>query len=173
MAELVGAPISTAADEWYPAFGVDGSLYFASTRPGGLSRGLPGMGTSDIYRARRRADGGFDAPVNLGPPINSEYGSGDMTLAPDESYLVMSVRRPDGLGRGDLHVSFRRSDGTWGELINLGDRLNTEHHEWCPMVTPDGKYLFFSRWLGETWATATGGDVYWVDARILDEFRRP
>jgi hypothetical protein len=39
------------------------------------------------------------------------------------------------------------------------------------MVTPDGNYLFFSRWLGETWATATAGNVYWVDVRILDQFR--
>ena len=54
---------------------------------------------------------------------------------------------------------------------DLGDKINTEHHEWCPMVTPDGNYLFFSRWLGETWETATGGDVYWVDVRILDQFR--
>jgi hypothetical protein len=96
---------------------------------------------------------------------------GDMSLAPDGSYMVMSLRRPGNLGRGDLHVSFRQSDGTWGQPVTLGDTVNTAHHEWCPMVTPDGKYLFFSRWLGETWETATGGDVYWVDAKILDEIR--
>ena len=39
------------------------------------------------------------------------------------------------------------------------------------MATPDGKYLFFSRRWGATWETTTAGEVYWVDARILDQFR--
>lgn len=39
------------------------------------------------------------------------------------------------------------------------------------MVTPDGKYLFFSRLHGGSWENATGGDVLWVDASILDQFR--
>jgi hypothetical protein len=40
------------------------------------------------------------------------------------------------------------------------------------MVTPDGRYLFFSRRRGATWKDATAGDVYWVDAKILNQFRR-
>lgn len=160
LAELVGPPISTEANELYPVLGSDGSLYFNSDR----------SGKDAIYRAQRRPGGGFDAPVKLGPTINSE-DPGDMCLAPDESYLVMSARRLGSREWGDLHVSFRQVDGSWGELVSLGDKFNTKHHEWCPMVTPDGKYLFFSRWFGDTWATATDGEVYWVDARILDQFR--
>jgi hypothetical protein len=33
------------------------------------------------------------------------------------------------------------------------------------MITPDGRFFFFSR------RTAEGGDVYWMHARVLDEFR--
>jgi hypothetical protein len=40
------------------------------------------------------------------------------------------------------------------------------------MVTPDGKYLFFSRRHGASWSAATAGDVYWVDVKILEQFRR-
>ena len=39
------------------------------------------------------------------------------------------------------------------------------------MVTPDGRYLFFSRLYGGSWENATGGDVLWIDARFLDKFR--
>jgi hypothetical protein len=163
-AELVPPPISTKADELYPIVGNDGSLYFNSDRPGRL-------GESDIFRAARRPDGSFDTPVNIGGPINSEHGSGDMCLAPDESYLIMTPKLPGGRGRGDLHVSFRQPDGSWGELRNLGDRVNTAAHEWCPMVTPDGKYLFFSRWFGTKWGDGGDGEVYWVDIRVLDQFR--
>jgi hypothetical protein len=39
----------------------------------------------------------------------------------------------------------KHADGTWGSprelllLIKLDDTMNTLAHEWCPMVTPDGK----------------------------------
>jgi hypothetical protein len=57
--------------------------------------------------------------------------------------------------------------------VHLGRTLNTaEHTEFCPMVTPDGRYLFFSRRRGNSWSAATAGDVRWVDARILEQFRR-
>jgi hypothetical protein len=170
-AKLIGPPISTAANELYPVFGADGSLYFNSDRAGGLSRSLPDMFPSDLYRPPRLPDGSFGQPVNIGPPVNSDYGTGDLSLAPDESYMVMPLRHLGSLGRGDLYVSFRHPDGAWGQPVSLGDQINTEHHEWCPMVTPDGKYLFFSRWMNETWETATAGNVYWVDVRILDQVR--
>ena len=31
--------------------------------------------------------------------------------------------------------------------------------------------LVFSRRWGATWETTTAGDLYWVDARVLDQFR--
>jgi hypothetical protein len=161
MAELVGPPISTAANELYPVLGADGSLYFNSDRDG----------KECIYRALRRPDGGFAPPQKVELAIKGDKGAGDMCLAPDGSYLIMTPNLPGGRGRGDLHVSFRQPDGKWGELINLGDGVNTAAHEWCPMVTPDGKYLFFSRWFGTKWGDGGDGEVYWVDIRILDQFR--
>jgi hypothetical protein len=45
-----------------------------------------------------------------------------------------------------------------GEPVHLGRTLNTaEHTEFCPMVTPDGRYLFFSRRRGNSWSAATAG----------------
>ena len=85
--------------------------------------------------------------------------------------MILSSRRPPSVGNGDLFVSFRLDDGSWGKPIHLGDVINTDAHEFCPMVTPDGKYLFFSRLHGASWETATGGNVYWVDLDILDQFR--
>ena len=77
-------------------------------------------------------------------------------------------------GRGDLPVSFRRADVSWSDLIRLDDTINTSDHEWCPMVTPDGKYISFSRRRGPAgppWAASSIGDVYWMDARVLERYR--
>jgi len=162
-AELVGPPVSTAANEYYPALDADGSLYFESDR----------NGASRLYKARRRADGGFDAPAPFGPPTVG-LDAGDTALAPDQSYLIMTPSPHGSRGHGDLHVSFRRADGSWSDLIRLDDTINTSDHEWCPMVTPDGKYVFFSRLRGPAgppWAATTIADVYWMDARVLEKFR--
>lgn len=80
---------------------------------------------------------------------------------------MFSSRRLPSRGNGDLFVSWRRDDGSWSEPVSLGDAVNTEAHEFCPMMTPDGRYLAFSRLYGGSWASATGGDVFLVDARVL------
>jgi hypothetical protein len=162
-AEVVPPPISTADSEVYPVIVADGSLYFTSTRPGGPGR-------SNLYRAQRLQDGSFDEPVLLGAPLNSEHGTGDTFVAPDESYMILTSNRPGGRGGGDLYVSFRLQDGGWSEPVPLGDTVNTDQIEYCPMVTPDGRFLFFSRRRG-SWDDVVSGDVYWVDARIVDRFR--
>jgi hypothetical protein len=162
-AEVLPSPISTPASEVYPVVVADGSLYFTSRRPGG-------PGENNLYRAQRLPDGGFAEPVLVPAPINGEYGVGDTYVAPDESYMVLTSRRPGGFGSGDLYVSFRQPDGGWTEPANLGETINTDQIDYCPMVTPDGRYLFFSRRRG-SWAEAVSGDVYWVDVRILDRFR--
>jgi len=165
-AEVVPAPISTDAFEGYPTVVADGSLYLASDRPGGLGR-------SDIYRARRRPDGGFDAPVNLGAPVNSTATEGDTFASPDERYLIITAARDDGFGKADLYVSFRAADGRWGPPVNLGNTINTADTEFCPMVTPDGRYLFFSRkYGGDTWETTTDAEVFWVDMAVVERLRR-
>lgn len=166
LAEPLAAPVSTEAVEIYPVVVADGSLYFSSDREGGL-------GGLDLWRAQRLPDGGFAEPVNPGAPINSEWRDADAWVAPDESYMVLTSYRPGGYGDADLYVSFRQRDGGWGALVNLGPDINTAGLEYCPMLTPDGKYLFFSRRRSEPpdsgWAGVVEGDVYWVDASATIE----
>jgi len=47
------------------------------------------------------------------------------------------------------------------EISPFGDGINTPALEGNSFVTADGKYLFFSRKF----------DIYWVDAKILEEFK--
>ena len=164
-AETVPPPVSTEAFESYPTVVADGSLYFVSNRPGGVGR-------SDIYRASRLADGRFGDPVNIGPPVNTANGEGDPFISPDERYLIVTTGRAGGFGDADLYVAFRTADGGWSEPVNLGDTINTPATEFCPMVTPDGRYLFFSRRVGSSWETATDADVYWVDIDVIARMRK-
>lgn len=174
----LGAPVNTDSLEVYPSVAADGTLYFSSGRPGGL-------GKNDLYRSRF-VDGGWTDPENLGAPINTEFSEGDLFVASDESYIVfVSSGRPDSLGGGDLYVSFRAESGAWSPAVNLGETINSRWTEYCPSVSPDGKYLFFTSYrvvrdepsatpltydeIQQAYVTPQGGmgDVYWVDAAIL------
>ena len=81
-------------------------------------------------------------------------------VAPDESYIVLSVWRP-GRRDADLFISYQHTDRSWSRPVSLGDTINSEANEGNPFVTADGRYLFFSR----------GGDIYWVSAKIIKELR--
>jgi Tol biopolymer transport system component len=152
----LGPVINTADMETYPVFTRNGRMYFSAVRPEGL-------GGKDIYYSDW-IDGEFAQPVNVGQAVNTRFDEGDTFVAPDESYLIVSARgRPDSLGGGDLYVSFKQTDGTWSGLKNLGKPINTEVYEYCPMVTPDGKYLFFSRF------SEGKADIYWVDAKTIQQ----
>jgi Tol biopolymer transport system component len=43
----------------------------------------------------------------------------------------------------------------------MGEEINSPESDYTPVVTPDGKYLFFT--------SSRGGvdDIYWVDAGII------
>ena len=65
-----------------------------------------------------------------------------------------------------LNISFRQSDGSWMDPISLGSPINTDQLERFPAVSPDGRYLFFTRDTPDH-----DEDVFWVSASIIDNLR--
>jgi hypothetical protein len=47
--------------------------------------------------------------------------------------------------------------------------VNNDAIELNGVVSPDGREFFFSRRTGGTWDEADAGDVYWVDARVIEQ----
>jgi Tol biopolymer transport system component len=173
-------PINTEMRELYPSESRDGYVYFFSSMTGGY-------GSFDLYRVALR-DGEFGAPENLGPSINTEENETDACISPDGDYLVFTSTREGGYGSGDLYISFRTSEGGWTQAENLGEAVNTEHLEFCPSVSRDGKYLFFTSNRPKAAAIAETSavrkelgltpspdrpdiDIYWVDAALIESFR--
>ena len=133
----------------------DGSLYFISPHE-------DIMGSYDIYFSKW-VNGRYTAPENVGAPINGEYWDVYPYVVPDRSYFMFESFRPGGFGSGDLYISYRKKDGTWGKAINMGNRINSSARETFPRVSPDGRFLFFG-------SDRKGNlDIYWVSAKIIDE----
>ena len=81
-------------------------------------------------------------------------------ISPDESYIIFAKRKP-GTYNSDLYIAYQKPDGTWTQSISLGDKINSPALEGNSFVTADGKYIFFSRKF----------DIYWVDAKIINELK--
>jgi ankyrin repeat protein len=143
--------VNEHAMHWSFSLDKAGNLYFGGQAPDSL-------GLSDIYLARF-AEGKYDKPVNLGPPISSAAEETTPFVAPDGSYLLFSRQF-------DIWVSFPGAGGAWSEPVKLGPEVNTQAIELCPVVTADGRFLFF---------LSTRGGVshaYWVRADIISRARR-
>lgn len=120
-------------------------------------------------RFSRLVDGVREAPEALGPEINTGTYMAHPFIAPDESYLIFDAKREGGHGHSDIYISYRQTDGTWGEAINLGDKINTPAWEAAAGVSPDGKYMFFNRNVGP--GEYSNIDIFWVDAGFIEDLR--
>ena len=120
-------------------------------------------------QSSRLVDGKYEEPK----PLNKEINSGKMNshpfIAPDESYIIWDSERDDGFGDGDIYISYKQDDGSWGKAINMGDKINTDAWDAAASVTPDGKFLFFNRNVGSE--DNQNIDIFWVDAQIIEDLR--
>lgn len=131
-----------------------------------------GTNGNGILRYSRLINGKYEMPKPLSKEINTGTWNAHPFIAPDESYIMWDGERDDGYGSSDLYISFRRQDGTWGEAVNLGDKINTDAEEGGPQVTPDGKYLFFNRMVKmDNNKGSSQSDLFWIDASIIEELR--
>ena len=91
----------------------------------------------------------------------------DPGIAPDESFMVFTAMNlPGGYGQRDLYLTLHLPDGTWSKPRNLGPRINSAYFEFGPRISPDKKYLFFTRANG-WWENSSRdtSDIYWVELK--------
>ncbi len=146
-----GPNINSSSEEYYISFTKEGTLYFASDK---------NQSHHDIYYSKY-LDGAFQEAIKLGYAINTEAYEADVFVDPDGKYLIFCAQRDEGLGRGDLYISFKEENGTWSPSVNMGGKINTEGHELCPFVTADGKYLFYT----------SRQDIYWIGTDVIAELK--
>lgn len=150
--------VNSDYNEWQFSMAKDKTIVFTSNRPGG-------KGDYDLYISEMGINK-YKDPVNL-ENLNSEEDEYSVFIAPGKDYIIFSSQRKDGYGWDDLFISFRTKDESWTDPINFGPTINTEHAEFAPHISPDGEYLFFSKWdINSDWS-----DIYWVDAKIVEELK--
>ena len=156
----LGPKVNSTANDGCPAISRNGlSLYFASTRAGG-------QGGLDIYVSRRESfEDPWEAPVNLGPTINTSSNEFCPALSTDGHLLFFASNRVGGCGGIDIYVT-RRQDNRedfgergWGPPQNLGCTINGSMDDFGPNyfeVNGVGTLYFNSNRSGG----AGGEDIY-------------
>jgi hypothetical protein len=62
-------------------------------------------------------------------------------------------------------VLFKKKNGSWTEAIDLAERIGAKHGL-CPVITADGRYLFFLSMIDGIYAP------YWPDASFIGELKK-
>ena len=133
----LGEPINTEANEFYPSFTTDGTIYFCAEYEHGI-------GGEDLYYSRI-VNGKYQTPINLGDSVNSKHDEFNSFVSPNGDYIMFgSTGWGKGFGEGDIWISFKDENNNWRKPINMGAKINSKYFEYCPSLTPDGKYLFFT-----------------------------
>jgi hypothetical protein len=179
----LGNMINTPVGETFPSITNDGTLYF--------SRVSDDPRVEHIYRSRF-VDGAYLEAERLPDNVNCGKTQFNAFVAPDESYLIVSVYgREDSIGSIDYYIVYRNADDQWSDPINMGEKINTEGaQEYSAFVSRDDKYLFFMstrlpdkdgsgnqpysmETLTQIYNSPENGnsDIYWIDAGIIEELR--
>ena len=96
---------------------------------------------------------------NIGKPINTEFYDGNLSISPDGNMIFVYRNQLNVTKSGDIYVSKKKSDGTWGRPRNIDDKyINTSYFESSACITADGKTLYF---VSERQRGGLGqGDIY-------------
>lgn len=178
--ERLGNEINSDADDTYPTLTKDNKLYFSSGRENRFNK--------DIYCATY-TNGEFTMPTRLDDIVNS-YREGDVFISPNENYMIFaSFGREIGAG---LYITFNK-DGQWTLPQRMSDKINKTGREFCPIMSPDEKYFFYTsshtivdsekteRWtykrIKEDFKSSNKypqrgrTDIYWLSSKVIDEYR--
>lgn len=122
----------------HPALSADEkTLYFASNMPGTL-------GESDLFKVSISGDGTtYGTPINLGNVINTEgRETFPMITASNELYFA-SDGHP-GLGGLDVFVSKAEQDGSFKNVLNVGEPLNSSKDDFGFLINDTTRLGYFS-----------------------------
>ena len=157
--QVLGPPLSSPSDEISCSIAANNSIYFGSLRKGGP------FGTISIIWTAPFVDNTWPRVTYISMNNQQVGRPADPGIAPDESFMVFTaINLPGGYGHRDIYLTLRLPDGTWSKPRNLGPRINSTYIEQSPRISPDKKYLFFTR--SDGWDPRKySADIYWVELK--------
>ncbi|NVO03360.1 MAG: PD40 domain-containing protein [Bacteroidetes bacterium] len=118
---------------------------------------------------------------NMGKEINSEFDDAIPSISADGKTFIFTSRRPDTKGAGidpntgnyfdDIYISnWNDESNSWSVADNAEGDLNTEGHDACLSISPDGNSIFVYRNIE---GVTGSGDIYISNKRNDDKWSSP
>jgi outer membrane protein OmpA-like peptidoglycan-associated protein len=85
----------------------------------------------------------FPEPVDI-PYYKNYSDQHSACLSYDGNIMLHSIETYGTRGAEDIYVSFRKTDGSWTDVKNLGSIINTNYQEKTPFLSADNRTLIFS-----------------------------
>lgn len=103
-------------------------------------------GVEDIYVSRKKPDGSWTSPKNLGAEINTSNQEVSPFLAADNKTLFFASNGHQGEGSFDIFTSSRLDDTwqNWSTAKNLGPKVNTAGRERSFTFLTDAEFAYLS-----------------------------
>jgi hypothetical protein len=112
----------------------------------------------DIFISYNQNDTAWSKPVSA-EGVNTPQWEGHASLAPDGKTLYFSTDRPGGYGGRDIYMATMKADSTFGDVKNLGPKVNTPFNEDAPFIYSNGSSLYFS---SEAHGSMGGYDIFYI-----------
>jgi len=154
--EKLHSIVNSDGSEWFPHAAPDGNLYFARDTNGHV-----------VIHKAESVDGQYKTISKLDAVFN--YDCGDQVFSKNMDYVIFTSPREGGHGNIDLYIAFKKENGEWTDGINMGPAINTAGFEIAPYISPDEKFLFFTR--RQEMDGKASSDIYWVSLNIVSVIR--
>jgi len=152
---LVDKALATGAHESNCGFSPDGSRLFLYTQ-------------GDIYFSQK-SNSHWSIPEPFIDQVNSKKKENHICINSEETTIYFSSSRRGGFGGMDIYKLEKDDQGHWGQPVNLGKNINTEHDDDGPFIHEDGTLYFASK--GHE--TMGGFDVFKAESDDKGNFKKP
>ena len=139
----MGREINSEFDDYGPVLNADESeiIFTTRRRDGNTNENVADDNKpyEDIFVADL-SGGKWSSAKNIGPTLNGQYSDSNLTLSYDGQLLF--IYKDDG--NGDIFVSEKNKNGSWGEPTPLPGIINSSARESSVSISADGNILYFA-----------------------------
>jgi outer membrane protein OmpA-like peptidoglycan-associated protein len=165
----LGQPINTGnSDEYNPCISGNGrtmifeQLYFNENKP--------------IVQISYQKNGAWTRPEAL-PGANTDITTitnGGFFLNQNGNIILFHSARYGGVGNNDIWMIEKTIIGSWSAPKNLAKPINSPLQETDPALSPDGKYLYFTRLINEKTPDGSPcGKIFVAERSGKDSWKTP
>ncbi len=112
----------------------------------------------------------WSEPEMLGSDINTSSWETHATVSADGKTLYFTSNRDGGYGGRDIYRCVKLPNGDWSKALNIGETINTQWEEESPVLSADGRTLYFA---SKGHSSMGGFDIFYSSLGDDGEWSKP